>query len=223
MDKKIEFSFPDKLITSSIRVKGLSPQLDGIIRYYNHLSAIFFNEAIECWNHEFYFACIALADESVARTISVELEGGKSREKREKVTPKNENFQGRVEALINEYPKLKPFRNKILKIHNHYRNTWFHVIDERVCYKEIVKGSSIKMGVIDSRQNKTKLGVFDTELLTGPDKEIHEKGLKEYHIISTSDKAAEDCLLLAADILKNAIPLLYQDNPFWDSNVHRAR
>ena len=209
MEKQIVFDPPCNEIMPTISIKELSPELDGFIKFTNQLSAFFFAEALACWNHQLYFGCIALADESVAKAISIELEGGRGIKRRKEILPQKWTHQGRIEILINEYPCLEPFRDKILKLHNHYRNIWVHGITKKVHYKEPVKGSLLKECLIDPGQHETSLGIFDTELLTGPNKEIYDKGLKEYHIITSAGKTAEECLLLATDILKNAIPLLY--------------
>lgn len=162
MRDSIEISFPGPTTTSSIHIKGVSGDIDGIIKFYSPLAAVLFHEAIECWNHQLYFGCIALAAESVAKAMSVEITGGMGVTKRKNIMPKSNKFHAKVNALVDEYQQLTPLKNDLLKLHNHYRNTWFHGIEKRLRYSDglppNMKNIGVKKAIVDSGQHKTPIG-----------------------------------------------------------------
>jgi len=212
-DNNYLISYPNGCWTSCIRIQNLSKNIDESISFYSPFAAALFRETIECWNHQLYLGCIALSAESVAKAISIELQGGRSSVKRKNIYPKTHSFSAKVNALIKEYPQFKPLENNIIKLYDHYRKTWLHGIGKDINYcKAPPQIGNMKKVVAKGGGRKTILGYMATIPLCGyTEEELHNEfgdGLSDLSLYLNSDKIADKCISLATPILKT-ISTLY--------------
>jgi hypothetical protein len=217
-NKKYIISYPDGCLSSCIRIQNSSKGMDETVKFYSQVKAAFFREAIECWNHQLYFGCIAFAAESVAKAISIELLGGNSINKRENIYPKGKTgkliheFQTKVQALVNKYPQLAPLQNNMLTLYEHNRKIWLHGIEKSICYcKAHPSLGNMDKIVAKSGHHETPLGYMITIPLGGLTKDElqNEYGMQNLQIILKSDGVADECITLAIPILKS-IAKLYE-------------
>lgn len=147
--QKIEITYPDGITTSQIDIRGLSEQTDGNILFYSPLVAVYFQEAIDCYNNDCFFATIALAQASIEHAIVFEINGGNSMQNRKPIElPKScKKYICKIDKFIETFPIMKQFQTDVKKLYSLYRNTWLHGITGNIKVKKSLTPKLSEIGV----------------------------------------------------------------------------